>query len=322
MPLLLTEADVRSILTMPIAMECVEDCFRRMASGAAQTQPRRRLHFAEKGFLHYMAASDGAAGYFGMKIYSTSPRGARFVIPLYRTESAELVALIEGDYLGQMRTGAASGVATRAMARKDSRILAIIGTGLQARTQLEAVAAVRKFETMRAFGRDQARREQFAKEMSARLGIEVAPAKSAEAAVRGADVLITMTNSIKPVVDGKWLEPGMHINAAGSNFAQKAELDAKAVLWCDVIAVDSIEQAKMEAGDLIQAFDGDEARWNDVRELGQIVVGTISGRKDEKEITLFKSMGIASEDIATAARVYELAKERGLGREVAMWQSI
>ena len=227
MPLLLSEADVRSVLTMPIAMEYVEDCFRRMAAGAAQTQPRRRLHFAEKGFLHYMAASDGTAGYFGMKIYSTSPRGARFLIPLYRTETAELVALIEGDYLGQMRTGAASGVATRVMAREDSRTLAIIGTGLQARTQLEAVAAAQKFETIRAFGRDQARREEFAADMSARLGIEVTPAKSAEAAVRGADVLITMTNSVKPVVDGKWLQPGMHINAAGSNFAQKAELDAE-----------------------------------------------------------------------------------------------
>jgi alanine dehydrogenase len=320
MPLLLTEADVRSILTMPLAMDCVEACFRRLAEGAAQTQPRRRLNFSQKGYLHYMAASDSQAGYFGMKIYSTSPSGARFLIPLYRTETGEPVAFIEADYLGQMRTGAATGVATRAMARAGASTLGILGTGLQARTQLEATLLARKFETIRAFGRDQARRELFAKEMSERLGITVTPVDSAKAAVKSAHVLITMTNTIKPVVDGKWLEPGMHINATGSNFAQKAELDGKAVLWCDVIAVDSIEQAKMEAGDLIQAFDGDESRWDAVREIGQIIVGKAEGRKDDAEITLFKSVGIAAEDIVTAARVYELAREKGIGREVPMWQ--
>jgi ornithine cyclodeaminase/alanine dehydrogenase-like protein (mu-crystallin family) len=320
MPLLLSEADVRSILTMPLAMQIVEDCFRRLAKGAAQTQPRRRLKFAEKGFLHYMAASDSTAGYFGMKIYSTSPTGARFMIPLYHTETSQLAALIEADYLGQMRTGAATGLATRLMARSDSRTLGIIGTGLQARTQLEATMLAGKFESVCAYGRDQSRRELFAKEMTQRLGINVSAVKSAEAAVRGVDVLITMTNSVKPVVDGKWLEPGMHINAAGSNFAQKAELDGKAVLWCDVIAVDSVEQAKIEAGDLIQAFEGDNSRWETVRELSEIVAGTIEGRKDATEITLFKSIGIAAEDIATAARVYELAREKGLGREVPMWQ--
>jgi alanine dehydrogenase len=321
MPLLLTESDVHSLLGMPLAMEAVEACFRRMAAGAAQTQPRRRLNFAEKSFMHYMAASDSDAGYAGLKIYTTSPSGARFLIPLFRNQNAELVALIEADYLGQMRTGAASGIATRAMARSNAKRLGIIGTGLQARTQLEAVLLARKFETVRAFGRDKARREQFAKEASEKFGIEVTPVASAEAAVRGSDVLITITNSTKPVVDGKWLEPGIHINAAGSNFAQKAELDAKAVLWADIIAVDSVEQAKIEAGDLIQAFDGDEARWSDVRELSQIVAGKIPGRKDDSEITIFKSVGIAEEDVATAARVYELAREKGIGREVPMWQS-
>ena len=320
MPLLLTEADVRAVLTMPIALEAVEACFRSLANGSAQSQPRRRLHFAEKSFLHYMAASDSAAGCFAMKLYTTSPAGARFLIPLYRTETAELIALIEGDYLGQMRTGAASGVATRFLARENSRTLGIIGTGLQARTQLEAVVLARKFDTIRAFGRDKARREKFAKEMSGKLGIAVTPVDSAKAAVSDADVLITMTNTIKPVVDGKWLTPGMHINAAGSNFAQKAELDAKAVLWSDVIAVDSIEQAKIEAGDLIQAFEGDDSRWNGLREISQIVAGKLEGRKDAQQITLFKSIGIAAEDVATAARVLELAREKGIGRQIPMWQ--
>jgi alanine dehydrogenase len=320
MALFLSEADVYAVLTMSIAIEAVESCFRRLAEGTALTQPRRRLHYAQRSFLHYMAGCDLAAGHVGMKIYTTSPNGPKFLVPLYRVETGELAAMIEADFLGQMRTGAASGVATRAMAREDSRTLAIIGTGLQARTQLEAVALAGRFETIRAFGRDKTRREKFASEMSERLKATVTPVDSAEKAVRDADVLITMTNSVNPVVDGKWLKPGMHINAAGSNFAQKAELDAKAVLWCDVIAVDCLEQAKMEAGDLIQAFDGDESRWNDVREISQIVAGKTPGRKDDREITLFKSVGITAEDIATAARVLELAREQGLGREIRMWQ--
>jgi ornithine cyclodeaminase/alanine dehydrogenase-like protein (mu-crystallin family) len=321
MALLLTESDVRSLLTMPIAMAAVEDCFRRLAQGAAQTQPRRRLHFAEKSFMHYMAASDAGAGYLGLKIYTTLPSGARFLIPLYTAKTGELTALIEGDYLGQMRTAAATGVASRYMARADAHTVGIIGTGLQARTQLEAIVHARKIDTIRAFGRDKERREKFAAEMSERTSVTVTAAGSAESAVRDADIVITMTSSVKPVLDGRWLAPGMHVNATGSNFPQKAELDQKAVLWADIIAVDSLEQAKMEAGDLIQAFDGDAARWESVRELSQIVDGKIAGRNDDKEITLFKSIGIAEEDIATASRVYELAKEKGVGRDVPMWQA-
>jgi alanine dehydrogenase len=320
MALFLTEADVRSILTMPLAMEAVEDCFLRLAAASSTNQPRRRLHFAEKGVLHYMAASDGEAGYFGMKIYSTSPNGARFIVPLYRTQTGELVAIIEAEYLGMVRTGAASGVATRYMARRDSHTLGVIGTGSQASTQLEAVTLARKFDTIRSFSRDKNRREAFAEEMSKKLGFTITPVDSAEAAVRGSDVVVTITSSVKPVVDGKWLEPGVHINAVGSNWPQKAELDRKAVLWCDVIAADSLEQARIEAGDLIQAFDGDESKWEQVRELSQIVAGKIKARSDDREITLFKSVGLAAEDIATAARVYELARETSIGREVPMWE--
>jgi ornithine cyclodeaminase/alanine dehydrogenase-like protein (mu-crystallin family) len=305
---------------MPLALEAVTDCFRRLAAGTAEVQPRRRLRFGEKGLLHYMAACDAHAGYFGMKIYTTGPQGARFLIPLYRVETAELVALIEADYLGQMRTGAASGVATRAMARANARTVAVIGTGLQARTQVEAVVHAIKVERVRAFGRDAARRENFAKEMTSKLGVEVVPVNSAEEAVRGADVVIAMTSSVKPVIEGRWLEPGMHINGAGANFAHKAELDADAVNRCDVIAADSVAQAKMEAGDLIQAFGEDAARWGKVREFSEVIAGKAAGRGDARQITLFKSIGIASEDVATAARVYEMAREKGIGRETPMWQ--
>lgn len=320
MPLLLTEADVRAILTMPLALEAVETAFRRLGDGAAVSHSRRRLNIPGKTMLNYMAAADVAGGYLGLKIYSISRGAARFVVPLFRAETGELVALIEADYLGQMRTGAASGVATRVMAREDARTAGIIGTGLQARTQLEAVAMARKLERVRAFGRDVQRREKFAEEMTRRLGVPVMPASSAEEAVRGADIVITSTTSKTPVVAGRWIEPGAHINAIGANFAEKRELDAEAVRRCDVIAADSVEQAKIESGDLIQGFADDESRWASVREFADVVTGKAAGRTSRDQVTLFKSNGIAIEDIVVAGRTFELTRERGIGREIPMWE--
>ncbi len=320
MSLLLTEADVKAILTMPLAMELVEESFRRLADGTAVSQPRRRLRLAEKGLMHYMAASDSAGGYLGLKIYTVSPSGARFLVPLFSGHSGELLALIEANYLGQMRTGAASGVATRVLARADARVAAMIGTGLQARTQLEAVALARKLEFVRAYGRDAERREIFARDMTARIGAPVMPVVTAEEAVRGADIVITCTTSTTPVVDARWLERGVHINAAGVNFANKREIDSETVRRADLIAADSVEQSKIEAGDLILAFGDELQRWNSVRELSDIISGKVAGRTNAEQITLFKSNGIAIEDIVVGGRVYELARERGMGREVPMFQ--
>src|ERR1700691_2207217 len=184
MPLLLTEAEVKAILTMPLALELVEESFRGLADGTAVSHSRQRLRLAEKGFLHYMAASDSAGGYVGLKIYTVSPSGARFLVPLFSGHSGELLALIEANYLGQMRTGAASGVATRVLAREDARVAAMIGTGLQARTQLEAVALARKLERVHAFSRDAEHRKMFARDMTARIGVPVTPVATAEEAVR------------------------------------------------------------------------------------------------------------------------------------------
>jgi alanine dehydrogenase len=319
MPLLLRETDVRAILTMPLAFELVEASFRRLGEGAAASHSRQRLHVPGKMILNYMAASDAAGGYLGLKIYSIARGAARFVLPLFRAETGEMVALIEADYLGQMRTGAASGVATRVMAREDARFACIIGTGLQARTQLEAVVLARRLERVRAYGRDVQRRERFASEMTKRLGVQVEPASSAEEAVREADIVITSTTSKTPVVEGRWIEPGAHINAIGANFAEKREIDTEAVRRCDVIAADSVEQAKIESGDLIQGFAGDDSRWASVREFADILVGRAMGRTIRDQVTLFKSNGIAIEDIVVGGRVYELAQERGMGREIPMW---
>jgi alanine dehydrogenase len=320
MALLLSEADVKSILTMPLALEAVENAFQRLADGSAVLHSRQRLHLPEKSYLHYMAAGDGSSGYMGLKIYTSSREGLRFLVPLFDAQSGDLVALLEADRLGQMRTGAASGVATRRMARADARVAGIIGTGLQARTQLEAIVLVRKLEKIRAYGRDQQRREQFAQEMTASLGVPVTAVQTAEEAVRDADIVITSTTATNPVVEGRWLKSGAHINAIGANFPQKRELDAEAVRRCDLIAADSRQQSREEAGDLIHVFGDDASQWDKVHELADIVGGKIPGRTGPNQITLFKSNGIAIEDVVVAGRVYELARARGLGRQIPLWQ--
>lgn len=320
MPLLLTEADVKSILTMPMALELVETSFRRLAEGKATLQYRQRLNVPGQGVLNHMAAADLTTGHMGLKIYSISRQGARFLVTLFQAESGELVALIEADYLGQMRTGAASGVATKFMARDDASVAAIIGTGLQAHTQLEAIAPVRKLREIRAYGRDAARREAFAKEMSTRLGIPVKAVGSAEEAVRGAQIISTATTAKGPVLEGRWLEPGAHVNAIGVNQAQKRELDTEAVLRSDFIAADSREQSKIEAGDLIHAFAADASRWESVHEFAEVVAGRVKARTSADQITLFKSNGVATEDVVVGGRIYEIARERKIGRQVPMWQ--
>jgi ornithine cyclodeaminase/alanine dehydrogenase-like protein (mu-crystallin family) len=227
--------------------------------------------------------------------------------------------MVEADYMGQLRTGAATGVATKFLSRADSRIAAIIGTGGQARTQLEAIAAVRKLDSVRAYGRDPARREKFAREMSTRLGVAIVITESAAEAVRGADIVTTATTTSVPVVNGGDLAHGVHLNAIGANHANKRELDEEAVASADVIVVDSIEQSRQEAGDLIMAFHGDEACWTGVKRLSEVISGKTPGRSSDSEVTLFKSNGIASWDLAVAVRVYAAAREKGLGRELPFW---
>ena len=321
MTLLLTEADVRSLLTMPIALDAVEESLRQQGNGALVLHPRRRVKLPDNALLHYMAAGDPVRGYLGMKLYTVVHGVARFVIPLFRSTTGEMAALIEADALGQLRTGAASGVATKYLANANARTACIIGTGYQARTQLEAIAAVRKLERVRAFGRNAERRETFCREMSGRIRVPVEPVTSCEDGVRGADIVITATSATKIVLEGAWLAPGMHINAMGANWPQKRELDAAAVGRANTIVVDSIEQSKMEAGDLIQAFREDHAPWNAVQELSQIVAGKTTGRTSADQITLFKSNGIATWDLAAAVRVYEMAVEQGMGQSIPIWQS-
>jgi len=315
--LYLTEKDVCGLLPMADCIGLMQTAFERLASGEALNHPRRRLILPTGSVLHYMAASDGQ--YYGAKIYATNPRhGAHFLFLLYRAADAEPLAIIEANYLGQIRTGAASGLATKFMAPDDAATLAIIGSGFQARTQLEAMRSVRKISEVRVWSRDPAKRAAFAAETTASIGARAV--ETAEQAVRGAQIVVTATNSKEPVLSSEWIEPGVHINAMGSNQATRREIPAELVRRADSIAVDSIEQARMESGDLLMAgWTGQETDPEvcpTVVELKDVVTRRVQARTAAGQITLFKSNGLAVEDVIAAAFVYERARAAGIGNPV------
>ena len=318
MPLLLTEKDVTQLLDIETALSAVEEVLRDQAEGQATNRPRYRVAMPASQ-LHVMAAGDKRLGVTGLKAYTASRKGARFLVLLYDAQSGDMLAMIEADRLGQMRTGAASGVATKYMARADADAIGIYGTGWQAESQLLAVCAVRRIKSITAYGRTAERRTSFARKMTALLQVEVIPAESPEETARGKSIVITATSAREPVLRGEWIEPGTHLNVVGSNFLSKAEVDVAAVRRASLIAVDSIEQSRIEAGDLMPAIERGLISWESVIELGQVVAGTVPGRSSQEDVTLFKSNGIALEDISTALRVYQLALERGVGRNIELW---
>ncbi len=313
MALFLSESDVQDLLPMERALELVEQSFRAADAGRAENKPRERIFLPETS-LHYMAAALPEENLMGMKIYTIGPSSWRFLVVLFRASDGALLALIEADHLGRIRTGAASGVATKFLARPDAARLALLGAGRQARTQLEALARVRSLATVRVFSRDEKRRGDFCREMRERLGIDVAPAETAEAAVRSADVVVTATTSRQPVLRGEWLLPGAHVNAIGANMANRRELDDSALARAGLLAVDSIEQSRQESGDLIQGLKNRD--WQSVVELREIVAGRRPGRTAADEITVFKSNGIALWDVAVAGEVYRQATKTGRGRKI------
>jgi ornithine cyclodeaminase/alanine dehydrogenase-like protein (mu-crystallin family) len=292
---------------MKMALEVVEVAFKLQADAAAQNTPRRRCR-VDKGVLHVMSASVPAMGVAGLKSYTTVSGHNRFHVLLYSADTGDLLAVMEADRLGQLRTGAASGVATKYMSRPDSSRLGILGTGWQARGQLEAICAVRPIKTVAAYGRNPERREAFCREMTEHLGIGVCPAATPEEATRGMDIVVTATTAREPVLLGEWLSPGTHVNAVGSNFLSKQEIDVETVRRAACVIVDSAEQAQMESGDLARAAEAGAFFWEDARELGDVISGEFPGREDGAEITLFESQGIALEDIALAAEIYRVAR--------------
>jgi ornithine cyclodeaminase/alanine dehydrogenase-like protein (mu-crystallin family) len=288
--LYLSEADVLELLPMGEAIDVMRRTFEALAHGRAQNQPRRRLILETGSVLHSMAGAYG--NYFGTKFYSTNPRyGAHFYFMLYDAKTAQPLALIEANHLGQIRTGAASGYATDLMANPRAETLGIIGSGFQARTQLDAIRAVRPIKTVRVWSRSAEKRRRFAEESS------VTAVDSAEEAVRSAQIVVTATNSKDPVLESNWIESGTMINAMGSNVANRRELPADLIKRADLIVCDSIEQAKIEAGDLLLAD-----HWSNVVELKDV-----QQRYDPRQITICKSLGLGVEDVAAGAFLYERA---------------
>jgi len=285
-----------------------------MALDEAHNIPRARAQ-TDHAMLHTMAATVKALGVMGSKVYATSRKNAgQFLVSLFDGRTGMLLCLMQADYLGQMRTGAASGIATQIMARPDAAEVGVYGSGKQARTQLLAVCKVRKVRRACVYSPNEDHRKSFCSEMSERCETEVVPVGRPEQAAEDKDVIITATTSREPVLNGQWIAQGAHINAVGSNFLGKAELDVVAIRRCNDVVVDSKDQARLEAGDFQQAFEDGSLHWSDVRELGQVIVGRYPVRKHAQDVTLFKSLGIAVEDVAVAARVYARAQVEGIGK--------
>jgi alanine dehydrogenase len=313
-PLYLTEGDVVATLTMRDALTLVEEAARALAEERAQNRPRQRA-FTTSSVIQVLVAAYG--GRTGHKTYTVAPkgRGAKFWHTLFN-ENGEMLAIMEADALGQIRTGAASGVATRFLAREDSHTLAVIGTGWQARTQLEAVVHVRPISRVLVYGRDPARRAAFCEVMEAKTGRPVQPVENARDAVAEADVVCTMTSATTPVLEGAWLRAGAHVNAAGSNRAHAQEVDVEAVTRADVVAVEDLAQAKVESGDLRAANESGQWQWERATRLSDIVAGHALGRTTDSQITLFESLGIGLWDLAAASFVFDECVVQGRGQHL------
>lgn len=318
MALILTEREVTEVLSMKDAVRLLEESFRLHAEGRTQLAPRLVMPLTgAAGNFRIMAAVMPDMGGFGLKTLTgtpgkRAPEDTYFALLYFDTETGALRAVMPGTHITGTRTGAASGVATRHLAREDASSLGLIGAGFQGRNQVAAVREVRDIRRVRIFDVFPEAAASYAATLAAE-GLDAQPVESAEAAVRGLDVVCAATTAKEPVILADWLEPGMHVNSVGANAPVKREVEAAAFTRSRVV-LDFRDQVLGEAGDLMAAvrdgvFPADAIH----AELGDIVVGRVAGRDTAEDITLFKSVGVAIEDVACAAFVYEQARKRGLG---------
>jgi alanine dehydrogenase len=310
--LYITEADVARLVTVKDAIGVLEQLFATWGQPATANIPRRRARLPG-GALNLMGAAYGAKDVCGLKVYAAM-KGGQFHTLIYGASDGKLRAMIEADLFGQLRTGAASGVATKLMANPDARTLGVIGAGRQSKTQVIAVCAVRPIKRINVFTRTPESRENYARVLEKELGIEARAAPSAEACVAAADVVVTITKSAEPVCRSAWLAKGVHVNAAGANSGDRRELDGETVLRAAVKVTDHIEQARLEAGEFRDLVAAEKLDWSQVHELGEVVTGKIKGRTSREDLTLFKSLGIALEDVAFGELVYQRALAAGVGK--------
>jgi len=312
MAIYLSEEDVAALVTMDDALAVVERAHRAHALGKAVDLPRQRTRLPGVQ-LHILQGGLPGEGVLGCKVYTSTRAGARFLLHLYSTDDGRLLTVIAADRLGRLRTGAAAGIAAKYLAREDAAILALIGAGRQAEAQLDALTTVRCIKEVRLYCRDADQRRARAADFRRLSGASVRPMDSAQAAVEGANIVVTITTSSSPVLLGEWLTPGMHISAAGSNALARRELDETAVRRADLIVVDSRDVALREAGDLWPAIEKGHLPERQLVELGELVAGLRPGRTQEDQITLFESQGMAVQDLALAALVYRRACDAGRG---------
>ena len=313
MALFLSEEDVKQVLTMPMALEAVESAHRDLSLGQAQDIPRARSRLPQT-VLHILQGALPAQGVLGYKAYTSNRSGNRFLVHLFDAATGLLQAIIQADYMGMMRTGAASGVAAKWLARPDAKVAGVFGSGWQAEGHVEAICTALALERVKVFGRKADKLADFCTRMSARTGVEVVPAATPEETVRGSHVVGTVTSAATPLFEADWLEAGAHINAAGSNALIRQEISEAAVRRCALVCVDSVPTALAEAGDLLPLLEKGRLHQRQLVELGDIIIERRSGRTSPEEITLFESQGMAIQDLAVAVRVLAAARERGLGQ--------
>lgn len=317
MPILLKDEHVNSLMTMAQCVDVIDDAFRQEAHGRVWNRPRSRIRMPG-GFHHLMAAYLAGSSVFGLKTYTSFRSGTRFLTILYDSRSGDLLAMVQGPRLSQMRTGAVTAVATRYIARLDSATVGMVGGGYQARGQLEGLCAVRNITSVKVFDVSTESAESFAQEMGRSLHLEIKVVNSAEDAVKGADIVTTMTTSRTPVLLGEWLEPGQHVNAAGSNHWIRQEVDDNVIRRAATIVVDSVEDAQIEAGDLLFPIERGRVMWSGIHGLFEVVGGRVQARESDTDITLFESQGIAISDVAAANFVYQRAIEAGVGENLPL----
>ncbi len=313
--LFLSEDDVRQLLTMDLALEAVDAAFRKIGLDEAENLPRQRCQ-TDHAMLHVLPAAAKTLGALGYKAYTTTRHGAKFHVTLFDPKAGGITAILEADYLGQVRTGAASGIATKKLARPEASTVGLYGTGKQARTQILAVCKVRPISKIHVYSRDADRRKQFATEMSPLCGVEIVPVDTPEEAARNLDIVITATASREPVLLGDWVAEGSHLNVIGSNFLAKTEVDVNVFRRANLVTVDSKDQARLEAGDFVAAVREGVLSWANIVEFGQLHVGRYPGRQNPQQVTVFKSLGLGIEDVAVAVRIVELARKQNIGRSL------
>ncbi|HWK94646.1 MAG TPA: ornithine cyclodeaminase family protein [Pseudolabrys sp.] len=317
MALFLTEHDVEKLLTVADSIDVLEASIREHGQKIATNRPRQ-IVATPNAQLSVLPAAIPSLGSLGYKTYTVGPDGVRFWLLLFK-EDGELHCLMEAEHIGLIRTGGASGIATKYMSREDSKVAGILGTGYQAPSQLEAICAVRKIEKVLAYSRTKEKLLEFCKGMSRHLGVPVEPAESVEQVVRQSDILSTITSSKDPVVDGDWIPEGAHINLVGAMKPTSREVDTRTVERSDLIAVDDWQQSHVESGEFIKAVEEGRLDWNRIHEISDIVAKG-PRRQAASSITLFKSHGIGLWDIAMASLVYDRAVKRGLGVELPITQ--